>query len=320
MTAGLQEVGLDKSRLLDIYESMVRIRKFEEKVAEIYKAGKMPGFIHSYIGEEAIGSGVCANLRRDDYITSTHRAEGHSLAKGVSSRSVMAELLGRVDGCCRGKGGSMHLADAKVGLLGATGIVASLIPVATGAALSAQVRHTDQVAVAFFGDGGVANGAFHESINFAAIWDLPVVFVSENNWYSTATPFASVAKNTDVASRADGYGVPGVALDGMDVLAVYRATREAVNRARSGKGPTLLDCRTYRFLGHYIGDPDLRVKQEKEEWLKRDPIVRFADFLTSQRIVSNEDLGKVEGAIDAEVKDAADFGLARSYRPAVESL
>ena len=320
MTVGLQEPGLDKPKLLGLYESMVRIRKFEEEVAELYKKGKMPGFIHSYIGEEAIGSGVCANLRKDDYITSTHRAEGHCLAKGMTSRRVMAELLGKVDGSCKGKGGSMHLADSEVGMLGATGIVASLIPVATGAALSAQVRHTDQVAVAFFGDGGVANGAFHESINFAAIWNLPVVFVCENNWYSTATPFTSVAKNTDLASRANGYGVAGVAVDGMDVVDVYRTAKEAVLRARNGNGPTLLDCRTYRFLGHYIGDPDLRAKHEREVWLKRDPIGRLADSLANEGIASTAELARIDDALDAEVKDAVGFAMASPYPPPEEAL
>ncbi len=320
MTLGLQELGLDKAKLLGLYESMVRIRKFEEEVAGLYKKGKMPGFIHSYIGEEAIGSGVCANLRKDDYITSTHRAEGHCLAKGMASRRVMAELLGKVDGCCKGKGGSMHLADSEFGMLGATGIVASLIPVAAGAALSAQVRHTDQVAAAFFGDGGVANGAFHESVNFAAIWNLPVVFVCENNWYSTATPFTSVAKNTDLASRAIGYGVTGVAVDGMDVVDVYRAAREAVLRARNGNGPTLLDCRTYRFLGHYIGDPDLRAKEEKEEWLKKDPIAMFADSLKNQGVASTVELARVNDSLETEVKDAVDFAMASPYPPPEDAL
>ena len=232
----LHEVGLDKTKLLSLYEVMVRIRKFEEKVAELYKAGKAPGFIHSYIGEEAIGAGVCANLRKNDYITSTHRAVGHCLAKGMSPRKVMAEILGKVDGCCKGKGGSMHFADAEIGMLGATGIVGSLIPVATGAALSAQVRHTDQVAVAFFGDGAVANGAFHESINFAAIWDLPVIFVCENNWYSTATPFTSVAKNTDVARRAKSYGIHAEVVDGMDALAMFKAAQKPLIVPGTEKG------------------------------------------------------------------------------------
>lgn len=319
-SVSLREIGLDGAKLLSIYESMVRIRKFEEKVAELYKTGKLPGFIHSYIGEEAIGAAVCANLRKDDYITSSHRAEGHALAKGMSPRKVMAELLGKVGGCCRGKGGSMHFADADLGMLGATGIVASLIPVATGAALSAQVRHTDQVAVAFFGDGAVGNGSFHESINFAAIWNLPVIYVCENNWYSTATPFASVAKNTDVASRAEGYGIPAVAVDGMDAVAVFQATREAVSRARSGKGATLLECRTYRYLGHYIGDPDLRARQEKEEWLKRDPVKRLADSLITQNFASVEELSNVDRKIDDEVKDAVDFAIASPFPSNEEAL
>lgn len=316
----LHKVGLDKTKLLCLYEAMVRIRKFEEKVVELYKAGKAPGFIHSYVGEEAIGAGVCASLRKNDYITSTHRAEGHCLAKGMSPRRVMAEILGKVDGCCKGKGGSMHFADAEIGVLGATGIVGSLIPVATGAALSAQVRHTDQVAVAFFGDGAVANGAFHESINFAAIWDLPVIFVCENNWYSTATPFASVAKNTDVARRAESYGITAAAVDGMDALAVFKAAREAVDRARNGKGTTLLECRTYRFLGHYIGDNDLRPKQEKEEWMRRDPIRKLAVNLTTENVATVEELLGIDSRIDAEVRDAADFAMSSPFPPNEEGL
>jgi len=320
MVESLREAGLDKTKLLSIYETMVRIRKFEEKVAELYKAGKAPGFIHSYVGEEAIAAGICANLRQNDYVASTHRAEGHCLAKGMSSRGLMAEILGKVDGCCKGKGGSMHFADAELGVLGATGIVGSLVPVATGAALSAKVRLTDQVAVAFFGDGAVANAAFHESVNFAAIWDLPIIFVCENNLYSTATPFKTVMKNTDVANRAKSYGISAAAIDGMDALAVFKAAREAVDGARNGKGAMLLECRTYRFVGHYIGDTDSRPREEKEEWIKKDPISKLAFDLASKNVAAPKELHEIDNRIDAEIMDAADFAIHSPFPPPEEGL
>jgi pyruvate/2-oxoglutarate/acetoin dehydrogenase E1 component/TPP-dependent pyruvate/acetoin dehydrogenase alpha subunit len=320
MDETLRPFGLSKTQLLAIYEMMVRIRKFEDKVSELYKAGKAPGFIHSYVGEEAIAAGICANLRNNDYITSTHRAEGHCLAKGMSPSKVMAEILGKVDGCCKGKSGSMHFADAKCGMLGATGIVGSLIPVATGAALSAKLRHTDQVAVAFFGDGAVANAAFHESVNFAAIWDLPVIFVCENNWYSTATPFRTAMKNTDVMNRAQSYGIFASKVDGMDALAVFKAGQEAVDRARNRKGATLLECETYRFLGHYIGDIDTRPRDENEEWLNKDPIKKLGTRLIAENVATTEELQDINNRMDTEVRDAADFAIASPFPPVEEGL
>ncbi|MDA4133814.1 MAG: thiamine pyrophosphate-dependent dehydrogenase E1 component subunit alpha, partial [Thaumarchaeota archaeon] len=246
MTVSLQGIDVSKDKLLQMYTSMMRIRKFEEKVISFYTIGKLASFPHAYIGEEAVGVGVTANLRDSDWITSTHRAEGHVLAKGSETRRVMAELFGKKTGVSGGKGGSMHFGDKSHGLLGATGIVSSGIPIATGAGLSSQVRHTDQVAVSFFGDGAVPSGAFHESLNLAATWNLPVIYVCENNLYSTWTPFNSVSKNVEVASRAAGYSIPGIAVDGMDVLAMYKAAGDAVARARSGNGPTLIEAKTYR--------------------------------------------------------------------------
>ena len=315
-----QGVDISKEKLLSMYTSMMRIRKFEEKIISFYTLGKLPSFPHAYIGEEAVGVGVTANLRDDDWITSTHRAEGHVLAKGSDPNRVMAELFGKATGISSGKGGSMHYGDKSKGLLGATGIVSSGIPIATGAALSSQVRHSDQVAVSFFGDGAVPSGAFHESLNLAAVWNLPVIFVCENNLYSTWTPFSSVSKNVEVASRAAGYSIPGVAVDGMDVLAMYRAANEAVTRARNGGGPTLIEAKTYRFGGHYIGDPDIRTKEEKAEWIKRDPIKMLAEHIVGAGIATQEDLRLIDQRLDAEVEGAVEFAEKSPYPAESEAL
>jgi len=315
---GVLDIG--KQKLIQMYTSMVRIRKFEEKIISFYTLGKLPSFPHAYIGEEAVGVGVTANLRDDDWITSTHRAEGHVLAKGSETNRVMAELFGKATGISGGKGGSMHFGDRSKGLLGATGVVSSGIPIATGAALSSQVRHSDQVAVSFFGDGAVPSGAFHESLNLAAAWNLPVVFVCENNLYSTWTPFSSVSKNVEVASRAAAYSIPGAAVDGMDVLAMYRAANEAVARARSGGGPTLIEAKTYRFGGHYIGDPDIRTKEEKAEWLKRDPIKMLGDRMVADGVSSEEDLRRIQAGLEAEVERAVEFAEGSPYPAESDAL
>ena len=254
---------VDVSRELarSLYRGMVLIREFELKAREVFRSGRMPGFIHVYVGEEAVATGVCAALRKDDYVASTHRGHGHAVAKGVPPREVMAELLGGTSGCSGGRGGTMHLYDPTVGFLGSNGVVPPSILIASGAALSAQLRRSGQVAVAFFGDGGSNNGAFHEGLNMAAAWNLPVIFVCENNLYATETPFAKVTKNTNVASRAAGYGIPGARLDGNNVVEVYQRACEAVERARAGQGPTLLECLTYRWFGHHEGDPGISYPQ-----------------------------------------------------------
>src|SRR5271170_5601264 len=240
----IQKPELSKKLILSFYRGMVEIREFELKAREIFRSGKMPGFIHVYIGEEAVATGVCAQLRVDDYVASTHRGHGHALAKGITPRAAMAELLGAVTGCSGGRGGTMHLYDPTVGFLGSNGVVPPGILIAAGAALSAKVRGSGQVAVAFFGDGAVNNGAFHEGLNLAATWDLPVLFVCENNQFATEIPFHYAAGNPSVASRAAAYGLPGCEVDGNDVEAIYRVAGEAVQRARSGGGPTLLECKT----------------------------------------------------------------------------
>jgi len=230
---------IEKEKLIDMYRTMVRIRTFEERVSKEFAAGNIPGFVHVYVGEEATATGACANLRPDDYITSTHRGHGHLIAKGGKTERMMAELYGKKTGYCKGKGGSMHIADADIGILGANGIVGAGIPIAGGAALSAQMRGTDQVAICFFGDGASNTSRFHEGINLASIWKLPVVYINENNMYAEKTPISYSCNIPNIADRAAAYGIPGKTIDGNDVLAVYEAVGEAVARARRGEGPTL---------------------------------------------------------------------------------
>jgi 2-oxoisovalerate dehydrogenase E1 component len=302
---------LSPALLRDIYRTMVRIRAFEEKVQELFLAGRVPGFAHLYLGEEAIAAGVCAALRRDDYITSTHRGHGHALAKGAPTDRMMAELMGKATGTCGGKGGSMHVADFSVGMLGANGIVGGGLGVAAGAAFSARHRGTDQVAVAFFGDGAANKGTFHEALNFAAVRSLPAIFVCENNGYAQFTAPRHTLSVPDVAARAAGYGVPGVVVDGNDAPAVFQATVEAVARARRGDGPSLLEMKTYRFGGHYVGDAELyRSKEEVAARRAEDPIPRLAATLLEFGAADRAALDEVERAARDEADAAAAFALA----------
>jgi 2-oxoisovalerate dehydrogenase E1 component len=293
-----------------LYRGMVEIREFELKAREIFRSGQMPGFIHVYVGEEAIAAGVCAQLRVDDYVASTHRGHGHALAKGISARAVMAELMGAIGGCSGGRGGTMHLYDPSVGFLGSNGVVPPGILIGAGAALSAKLRGSNQVAVAFFGDGAVNNGAFHEGLNLAATWNLPVVFVCENNGYATEMPFAQSTKNTSVASRAAAYKIPGLALDGNNVLDVYAKAGEAVERARSGEGPTLLECLTYRWFGHHEGDPgtSYRTKEEVATWRERDPIRKLRQQAIADSLASAAELDEIDQAVNRIIQEAASFG------------
>ena len=313
-------MNISKDLILALYRTMVQIREFELKAYEIYRSGRMPGFVHLYVGEEAVATGVSAHLRQDDYVTSTHRGHGHALAKGLSPRAALAELMGTVEGCCGGRGGSMHLYEPAVGLLGTNGVVASGIPIAAGAALSAKLRGSGQVAVSYFGDGAVNEGGFHEGINMAATWDLPVVFVCENNMYATEMAFKQATKNTNVASRAAGYGIPGVQVDGEDVLAVYEKAGEAIERARQGKGPTLLECLTYRFLGHHVGDPgtNYRSKEEVEEWKKRDPIQKLRDQALASNWAGKQELDAIDGEVRRLIDEAAAVAL-KSPEPSAET-
>lgn len=295
--------SLPHETLLSLYRCMYRIRAFEERVQTVYRSGAMPGFVHLYIGEEAVAAGVCAHLRKDDYVTSTHRGHGHAVAKGVPLGQVFAEIWGQTRGSNGGRGGSMHIYDPDCGFLGTNGIVAANIPIASGAAMAASLKGEGQVAVSFFGDGAVNNAAFHEGINLAAAWNLPVLFVCENNLYATETPFEKVTRNTSVASRGAAYGIPGVTVDGNDVLAVHEAAEAAVARAREGGGPTLIECKTYRPVGHFEGDPGVgyRTKEEIEEWKGRDPIRRLGERFNEEEIAS------IVREVDAEVEAAYQF-------------
>jgi pyruvate dehydrogenase E1 component alpha subunit len=303
----------DAALIVAMYERMFMIRQFEEQAIALFERGHIRGNVHPCIGQEAVSVGVCANLRRDDYMTSTHRGHGNCLAKGADPKRMMAELLGRATGYCKGKGGSMHIADFDGGNLGANGIVGGGFPIATGAAIGIQNRGTDQVVVCFFGDGAANQGTFHESLNLAALWKLPVLYVCENNQYALSTPLRESVGLPELSERARGYGIPGARVDGNDVLAVHAAAGEAVRRARAGEGPTLLDCLTYRFFGHFTGDKGYgityRTKQEMEEWRSRCPIVRFRRHVLDAAIATDEQLAKVEKQVEARIAAAAQYGL-----------
>lgn len=300
---------LSKGTLLGLYERMLLIRRFEERVADLYAKGKLPGFVHLYIGEEAVAVGVCSVLRDEDFITSTHRGHGHTIAKGGDVSRMMAELYGRSTGYCKGKGGSMHITDMSVGMLGANGIVAGGIPIAVGAAYgAAKIRGTDQVAVAFFGDGASNEGPFHEACNMATAWDLPVVFACENNLYGVGTRLGRVSASEDVVARAAAYGMPGVTVDGNDVVAVREAAAEAVARARQGQGPTLLECKTWRHKGHFEGEnPNYWDEDERQRWLTEDPITKFATRLIDAGMVAQDELDELDRKTQRRVDEAVDF-------------
>ena len=302
---------LEESRLLELYEKMVLLRRFELALQKLHRNGKVPGFIHLYVGEEATAVGICENLRKDDWITSTHRGHGHALAKGVSAKTILAEICGKAAGCCGGRGGSMHLYAPSDGLFGTNGIVAGGLPLATGLGLSFKTQKTDQVAVCFFGDGAANHGAFHESVNLAAIQDAPVVFVCENNLYATCIPIDTTTRNTDLAGKAAGYGIPSVCVDGNNVLEVLEAAEKAVQRARSGQGPTLIEARTYRVMGHHEGDVltgTYRTEEELEQWKKRCPILTYRQQLLESGL-SDAQLDSVEERVEQQVQDAVDFAL-----------
>jgi pyruvate dehydrogenase E1 component alpha subunit len=314
-------MAIEKEKLLNMYQTMVRIRRFEERVSQEFAAGNIPGSVHSYIGEEAVAAGAIAHLKIEDYIMSTHRGHGHLIAKGGSTDRMMAELFAKKTGYCQGKGGSMHIADLDIGMLGAAGIVGSGIPVATGAGLSAKLRGTDQITVCFFGDGASNIGRFHEGINLAAVWCLPVVFICENNLWAVSVPTSCSLAVHDIADRAIGYGIPGVVVDGMDVTAVYEVAGEAVARARSGGGPTLIEAKTYRFRGHFEGDSGTyRPKEEIEEWLKRDPIQSFQDKLTEMKILSEKQIQEIDQKALEEMDQAVKFALESPFPKPEETL
>ena len=298
-----------REQLLTLYRQMLLIRRCEEQLARAHQRGLIHGACHTYVGQEAIATGVCAHLDRSDVVFSTHRGHGHALAKGVSPRQLFAELFGRAAGCSQGRGGSMHLFAPEVGLMGTSGIVGPCILQAAGAGYSFKLLKSDRVGVAFFGDGAVNNGAFHEGINLASIWKLPVLFVCENNQFATEVPFQYAAGNPDVASRGAAYGVPGVEVDGNDVLAVHEAASDAVRRARSGRGPTLLECRTYRTRAHAegMGDFTYRTREEVEEWKTRCPILRLRETLLAEGTADEEELDAIDREVQGIVEDAQRF-------------
>jgi pyruvate dehydrogenase E1 component alpha subunit len=299
---------IDKDRLLWIYTRMLRIRAFEDRVHEEYAKMRIPGFVHLYAGEEAVAVGVCAHLTDRDFITSTHRGHGHCIAKGVDLKAMMAEVFGKATGACKGKGGSMHIADVTVGMLGANGIVGGGLPMACGAALTAKTKGTDQVAVCFFGDGASNQGTFHESLNLASIWHLPVVFVAENNLYAESTPARYHQRVDRIAERAPAYRIPGQTVDGMDVFAVYEAAGAAVARARTAGGPTLLECQTYRYYGHFEGDTmRYRTKEEVDGYRARDPIAQFRRRVLEAGMLPEGDLRAAEAQVEAEIAEAVRF-------------
>jgi acetoin:2,6-dichlorophenolindophenol oxidoreductase subunit alpha len=292
-----------------LYRTMVLIRTFEERFYKEMRKGQLHGTGHLYAGEEAVAAGVCAHLTDQDYITSTHRGHGHCIAKGVDVRGMMAELYGRATGVCKGKGGSMHIADMHKGMLGANGVVGAGLPLACGAGLTAKLTSPGAVAVSFFGDGGANIGAFHESLNLASIWKLPVVFVCENNRYAESTPVEYACSVADIADRARGYNMPGVVVDGQDVLAVHAAAGEAVERARRGEGPALIEAKTYRYYGHYFGDPEqrYRTREEVESYKAKDCIQRFRDQALGAGWLTDQQLATHESETEQLVDDAVAF-------------
>ena len=303
---------LTKDTLLWMYERMQTIRQFEDRVKVEFGKGKIPGFVHLYAGEEAVAVGICANLTDADFMTSTHRGHGHCIAKGVDVKGMMAELYGKATGICKGKGGSMHIADMDKGMLGANGIVGGGPPLACGSGLTAKTRKTDQVTICFFGDGASEQGTLHESLNLAAIWDLPVVFIAENNGYAESTPSTYHCSVENIADRAAAYNMPGVTVDGNDIFAVHEAAGEAIARARGGQGPTLLECKTYRFNGHFEGDAQTyKVPEENEKYRTTlDPIKLFRENVLARNAVAENELQtvdeRVQSAIDAAVAFAED--------------
>jgi pyruvate dehydrogenase E1 component alpha subunit len=304
----------------EMLRKMYRIRLFEQKVIELFQEGKIRGSTHTYIGMEACGVGVCSALRPDDYITSTHRGHGHCIAKGGRLDLMMAELLGKATGYCKGKGGSMHIADVDAGILGANGIVGGGIGIATGAGLSSKLRGVGQVCVCFFGDGGFNQGVLYECANIAAIWKLPVIYFCENNKYAMSTPVHQATAVADLAARAAAFGMPGVNVDGMDALAVREAVFHAAERGRRGEGPSLIVADTYRYEGHNVGDGQrYRSRDEVEQWRRSDPIARFRDQLERQGMLSPDQADAIEREVAAELAAAIEFAE-QSPEPAPETL
>lgn len=306
---------ISREEALDVYQQLRTIRSFEEALDSLMKAGRLAGFLHLYVGQEAIAVGVCSHLNDRDYVSSNHRGHGHCIAKGVDLKLMMAELFGRSTGICKGKGGSMHIADLDRGMIGANGIVGAGLPLTVGAGLTASVKKTGGVAVAFFGDGATNQGQFHEAMNLAATWKLPVLFVLENNGYGEATPLEFAAPMTDLAVRADAYAMNSAVADGMDFFDVFEKAGDAIARARDGQGPTLLECKTYRFLGHFVGDPiGYRTDTELEDWkTNRDPLPTFEAKAIEKGLASEDALRRIDAEVAAEIEAAIAFAEAQPF-------
>ncbi|MFH0795775.1 MAG: thiamine pyrophosphate-dependent dehydrogenase E1 component subunit alpha [Candidatus Omnitrophota bacterium] len=302
---------LEKEEVLRMLKMMYKIRFFEERIKRLYKqnllAGSFLGALHTYVGQEAIAVGICSLLRKDDYILSTHRGHGHFLAKGGSLKELFAEFLGREAGCSKGRGGSMHLFDPEISFLGGNGIVGAGIPIALGTGYAACYRNSDRVTVCFFGDGAASQGTFHESLNIASLWKLPIIFVCENNCYAVTTPVNETIAITNVAERANGYGMPGKVVDGNDLLAVYQEAESAITRARTNKGPTLLECKTYRIDSHCMVLPETRISEEIEKWKEKDPILRFEDRLKKEGMSDQPDFEILKKEVSEELGSAEKF-------------
>jgi pyruvate dehydrogenase E1 component alpha subunit len=312
-----QTVDIDPDRKIEMLRTMRRIREFESTIQNLFADGELPGFVHLYIGEEAIAAGVCEALDADDYITSTHRGHGHCIAMGLETKKMAAELYGKETGYCNGKGGSMHIADVDAGMLGANGIVAGGVPVAAGAGLSAQMRDSDQVAVAFFGDGALSQGAFHETFNLAGIWDLPLVGIVENNQYGEMSGLEEhhpASSLDDLTVYGEPYGVDRYQVDGMDVEAVYDTASKAIERARNGEGPSLIECVAYRFEGHHEGDSEFyRDEAELAEWRKKDPVTTYPERLAEEGVLTEQEYASLEAEVEAEIETAVEFARDSSF-------
>ena len=311
----------DKGLLMEMLRKMLLIRYFDETASDMVQRGELVGAVHSYVGEEAVAVGACAALRDDDYITGNHRSHGHPIAKGGDVRRAMAELLGKATGYCKGKGGSMHLADFSIGILGESGIVGSALPVAVGAALGSKMQQTDRVVIAFFGDGASNQGACHEAMNLAAIWKLPVIFLCENNQYAVTTNFRDTVAVRNISDRAAAYDMPGVLVDGQDVVAMYEAVRDAVSRARSGHGPSLIEGKTYRYQDHSEGIRRIgalarepyRSEEEVEFWKGRDPITIHKGILMEHTIATEGEMEEMEATVKAQIEEALEFARTSPY-------
>lgn len=309
---------MEKEILVKALKIMLKIRLFEEKVVELFRKGELPGWLHSYIGEEAVATGVCLNLTDKDYITSTHRGHGHCIAKGANMKNMMAELYAKKTGCCKGRGGSMHIADVSVGILGANGIVGAGIPIATGASFGCKYLKERRIVVSFFGDGASDQGGFHESLNLASIWKLPIIYVCENNLFAETNPVKSHMNIENIADRSKSYNIEGIKLDGMNVIEVYKKMKKIVSNVRNGQGPVLVEAKTYRYVGHFDGDPEVyRTKEEVNNWRKKDPIVMIENKILKDKILVKSEISNIKKEISVEIEDAIEFAR-KSPKPLKE--